>query len=72
MPPRKAKTRNFPTPGNKLSNVSGTEVTILQAQYPILSQGNEYPVTPKVNVMIANIKPEIQVTSRGFLKPPVK
>ena len=51
MPPRKAKTRNLPTPGNKLSNVSGTEVTILQAQYPILSQGNEYPVTPKANYL---------------------
>ena len=24
--------RNLPTPGNKLSNVSGTEVTILHAQ----------------------------------------
>ena len=38
----------------------------------ILSQGNEYPVTPKANVMRANTNPEIQVTSLGFLKPPVK
>ena len=36
--------------GISSSSASGTDVTILHAQYPTWSQANEYPVTPKDTV----------------------